>query len=286
MTADLSFVTDTTQAQPCIVTTHAAGDGTCNGGLTHAGRAGQTENLTLDAAGEVLHGEKFQNAFLDLFQAIMIFVQNGACLADIIVFFPDITPGKIQTNIQIGAGYTAFGRGRLHFCKALDLFQQLFFHFFGHCLGGNLVAVLLSLLGSVLPFSQFLIDGLHLFAEIVIPLALVHLSFDLFLNILLQMQNLQFFGQQAKHQRHAAARLLYFQNPLLVFKGHLHVLGNVIRKATRLSCGHDVHNHIAGHLGCERGIFHEQFLGVAHHGLITLGNTADLHFGKQLDIGS
>ena len=93
MTADLGLVPDAAQAQPGIVTAHTPGNGAGHRGLTNTGRASQAKDLTLDAAGEVLDGKELQNALLDLFQAVVILVQDDPGLFDVVVFLALFSPG-------------------------------------------------------------------------------------------------------------------------------------------------------------------------------------------------
>ena len=87
-----------------------------------------------------------------------------------------------------------------------------------------------------------------------------------------------------QQQPHASAGILRLQQLLLLFKGHLRVLRDIIGKRAGLSCAHDMHDHIAGHLGHQRRVFHKKLLRLPHHGKIALRGAGDLHFGQKLDV--
>ena len=285
VTADLRLVPHAAQAQTGIVPAHAPGDGAGYRGLAHAGRAGQAEDLPLDAAGQVFDGEKLQNALLDLFQAVMVLVQYGACFFDIVVFLFCLSPGQVQANIQIAAGNAAFwGRG-LHFGKSFDLFDKLFLHLGGQVLCGDLIHIFLGFLRGVLPLAQFFVDGFDLLPQIIVTLTLVHLGLDLFLNILFKLQDLDLLGKQAQQQRHPAPGVLQLQKHLLVLEIHLHILCNIIGQGPRVPGGHHLHDDVACRLGHERCIFHEQFLGIAQRGLVPFGDPVDGDFRQKLNVG-
>ena len=70
--ADLGFVPHAAQTDAHILTAKAFGDGTCNAGLANTRRADQTDDLCLHVRCQLAHGKHFQNAILDLFQAVVI----------------------------------------------------------------------------------------------------------------------------------------------------------------------------------------------------------------------
>ena len=72
MTADLGFVPHAAQADAHILAAKAFRDGTRNTGLANTRRAYQTDDLCLHVRCQLAHGQHFQNAILDLFQAVVI----------------------------------------------------------------------------------------------------------------------------------------------------------------------------------------------------------------------
>ena len=70
--ADLGLVPHAAQTDAHILTAKAFGDGACNTGFTHTRRADQTDDLRLHVRCQLAHGKRFQNAVLDLFQAVVV----------------------------------------------------------------------------------------------------------------------------------------------------------------------------------------------------------------------
>ena len=72
MAADLGFVPHAAKADAHVLAAKAFRDGACNTGLANARRADQTDDLCLHVRCKLAHGQCFQNAILDLFQAVVI----------------------------------------------------------------------------------------------------------------------------------------------------------------------------------------------------------------------
>ena len=72
MAADLGFIPHAAQTDAHILAAKAFGDGACNAGLANTRRAYQTDDLCLHIRCQLAHGKRFQNAVLDLFQAVVV----------------------------------------------------------------------------------------------------------------------------------------------------------------------------------------------------------------------
>ena len=284
MTANLRFVPNAAQAQTGIIPPHTPGDGLGHRGFSHTGRARKAENLPFDSAGERLHREKLQNTLFNLFQTVVILVQDGPGLLDVVVFLFHVVPGEIETNIQIIPGNAALRGGGLHLAQTLGFLDELVLYLLGEMLFGNFGQVFLCLAQGVLPFPQLFVDGLDLLPQVIIPLALVHLDLDLVLDVLLQLEDVGLLGKHPQQKLHPPPGILGLQQELLFVKAHLGVLGDVVRKLAQVAPGHDLHHHVAGHLGQERRIGDKGLLGRTDHGHVPLGPPAGLDLRQELDI--
>ena len=72
----------------------------------------------------------FQDAFLDLLQAIMVFVKDPGSLVNIKAVFVIFSPGQIQHRIQIIPDHRAFRHHGGHLEQAVNLFVQALYYFF------------------------------------------------------------------------------------------------------------------------------------------------------------
>ena len=98
---DLRLVVDAAQRNTGQLPVHGLGHRHRNGGLTHARRAYQTQNLAFQLRRELLHRHKFQNALLHLFQPKMVLVQGLAYRGHIGTLLGALAPGQFQADIQI-----------------------------------------------------------------------------------------------------------------------------------------------------------------------------------------
>ena len=199
MAADLGLVMDAAQAHAGKLAAHALGNGMGDGRLAHARRAHQADDLPLDVGVQLAHGQNFQDALLDLVQAVMVMVQHLAGMGLIQVIFGGHMPGQRQAGIQIIADDAGLGRVALHAGQALALFQQLFLALGVQLELQDLLAVGVGLGAGVLTVAQLLADGVHLLAQIVFPLAFVHLDVDLLVDVLFDGKDVTLAVQQ--HQQ-------------------------------------------------------------------------------------
>ena len=90
MAANLGFVTHAAQRHAHELAVGRTRNGLTQRGLAHTRRPHQAQDRRLDLIDALLHREVFENAFLDLFQAVVILVQHRSALARsllILVFF-------------------------------------------------------------------------------------------------------------------------------------------------------------------------------------------------------
>ena len=76
MAADFRFVAHAAERHAHEFAARRPGDRLAERGLADAGRADQAQDRTLHLAGALLHREIFEDAFLDLLQAVMILVED------------------------------------------------------------------------------------------------------------------------------------------------------------------------------------------------------------------
>ncbi len=95
MAADLGLVVQTAEAYALEFPPRGARDRLTQGGLAHAGRADETQNRALAVRFQLAHGEKFENALLDLGQSVMVLVQDAAGLGNVDALIRQIGPGEL-----------------------------------------------------------------------------------------------------------------------------------------------------------------------------------------------
>ena len=74
---DFRLIADASQGNPHIFSAGSLCDGTGNGSFAHTGRSHQTDDLPCLLGGQALHGQNLQETLFDLFQAIVVPIENA-----------------------------------------------------------------------------------------------------------------------------------------------------------------------------------------------------------------
>ena len=229
--ADLRLVPHPTQGHAHELAVGGAGDGLTEGGLADAGRAYQAEDGTLELAHPLLHRQVFEDALLDLLQAIVIFLQHLLGGGEVIADAGALLPGDIAQGVDVVAHHRRLrGHGRHQF-EFSQLPQGLVLDLLGH-------AGILDALGQfiglawwrLLQVPQFLLDGLHLLVEVILALILLHLLLDAAADPLLRLEDVVLTLHQPHQVLQARLNIGDLQDPLLLVEAQGHVGGHGIRQ--------------------------------------------------------
>ena len=134
----------------------------------------------------------------------MLAVQHLAGVGLVEVILGGGMPRQGQAGIQIAADDAALGAAALHPGQAITFFQQLFRGFLIEVQRLDFLAVCIGLGAGVLGVAQFLTDDVHLLAQVVFALALVHAGVDLIVKVALDIHDLAFLPQQGQQLFQAA----------------------------------------------------------------------------------
>ena len=147
--ADIRLVPDAAQTEPRQLPVHGLGHGDGHGGLTHTGRAYQTEDLALGIGVQLVDGDELQNALLHRFQAIVIPIQQLPRLLHIRPLTGVLVPRHLQTDVQIVADDGGLRAAEGLLGKPLHLFCQPLMYLLGQMGALDLLCVLRQLLVAV-----------------------------------------------------------------------------------------------------------------------------------------
>ncbi|KAF5046210.1 hypothetical protein DSECCO2_473240 [anaerobic digester metagenome] len=162
MAADLGLVAHAAQGQAHELAAHGLGDGLGERRLADAGGADQTKDGALDAFHELLYGEVFEDAFLGLFKAVVVLVENALGGRDVEVGFLVDVPGQVQDPFHIVAHDRVFGRGRRNLAQLLDLAKRFLPGLVGHVLFAQARLEFGGLGAGIVLAAHLLVDGLDL----------------------------------------------------------------------------------------------------------------------------
>ena len=196
MAADLRLVVHAPQADPRELAAHGAGDRLAERGLADAGRPDEAQDRRLAFGRQLAHRQILDDALLDLLQAVVIRIEDAACLGDVDVLRLGRRPGQLDQRVEVGADHAVFGRrlGRTHQAaqflarRGLDLGRH-------PGLDDRLLEVgQVLLVGAFV--AQLALDGSHLLAQQHLALARVERGLGLPADLGRQAQDFQAMGQK------------------------------------------------------------------------------------------
>ncbi len=179
MPADFGLVVHTAHAHAIKLTSQGARDGLAQRGLTHAGRPHEAQDGPADFLLQFHHGQMLQNAFLHVGQVVVVFIQDALGLVDVDIVFGGLVPGQAHEPVQISPRHGILGRCRMDRFKTRQFLLGHLEGFFRHIGFFNGFAQFGQFRILVFAFSQLLLDRLHLLAQHIFTLTLVHLAGDL-----------------------------------------------------------------------------------------------------------
>ena len=221
MSLDLRLVAHPADREAEELTAERGRNRLADRGLADARRSDQADDRTapgaVAAAGdEPADGEILENPLLDVVEAVVIAVQSALRTGQIHEFVLGFVPGQGGDRLQIVPRDYEFSRARIH--------QREFLHLVVDplaCLAAHLE--LLEDLHEALMFArlgidrhaELRLDRFQLFLEKVFALTLLDLLVELFLDALLDAQQLLFFLDEYEHPFHALTNVQGLQHGLL-----------------------------------------------------------------------
>ena len=230
--ADLRLVVYAAEGYPRKLTVERACNGDRDGGLADTGRADKAEDLPRKLRCQLTHGQRLQNAFLDLFEAVMVGVQNFARLRNIQPLLRRLVPRKLQHSVQIIAQKRRLLRAGRLLRHAPDLLQELFLRLLLKMQLADLLAVAVCVV-IVRVLAKLLTDHAHLLAQIIVPLILVHVLLNTVGDLVFEPQDIQLLRHQRDSLLQSLDRMQLPEQLLLVLIGKRRVLTDEIR---RIAC--------------------------------------------------
>ncbi len=236
MTANLRLIAHAAQREADELAARGLGDRHAERGLADARRSDEAEDRTLGILDQLAHGEKFEDALLDLFEAVVIFVQNLFGVVDGARFLGLFLPRHGQQPVDVVAADGGLGRHGRHGFQLLQLLDGLVEHFLRHAGGFDLLAQLVEL--ALFAAAQFLLDGLDLFVEVVLFLRALHLPLHARLDVAIEVELFDFDVEHVGDARQPRRGIEDAQQFLLLFDAELQIGGDGVGELGRLIHAH------------------------------------------------
>ncbi len=210
-------------------------------GLSHAWRPNKAQNRTLHRRLQPPHGEKIQNAVFDLFQIVVIRIQNFFRFGDVHFAAGSFRPRQHRQPLDVVPGNRIVRRHGGHARQSAQFFQRFFLDLVRHAGIFDFLPQFFGIARAFILLAQFLLNGLHLLAQVVLPLRLLHSVLHLRLDLVAELLHLQLFRQMLVNLLQAHSNIGRLERVLLIGGGERRQRrGNEIDQAARLL---DVHRH-------------------------------------------
>ena len=196
--------------------------------LADAGRADEREDRAADRVRERAHREVLEDALLDLLEAEVVLVEDLGGLLDVVAVVGRDVPRQADEPVDVGADDADLGRGGRDPAHPVDFLERAGLDLLGHARGLDLLAQLVDLGLLRVLLAQLALDGLHLLAEDVLALGLVHLGLDLGLDPALELVDLDLVREEGRGDAQPLGDVDRLQQLLALLRGHV--------RASRPSC--------------------------------------------------
>ena len=222
MTTDLGLIVQAAQRDAHILALQRSGDGAAQRCLAHSGRAIEAEDGRLEVATHLEHGKVFEDALLDLLQAVVVAVEHTAGVLHIEVVSGILAPRETEHHLQVVELYVVVGR------LGIDAFElhHLLLEGVGHLLAPQLLGRLAAQLVDVLILhaaAQLVLDILQLLLKEVFALLLVEVLTGAHLDAGLEVGKLHLAVEDREQVGGTLLERLFLQELHLL----LHVEGEV-----------------------------------------------------------
>ena len=234
--ADLRFVADAAERDPDEVAVHRPCNRLAERGLAHAGRSDQTEDRrpAFPPAVELEHREEFQNAFLDVLEAIVVGIQHPRRLVAVEPVVGAGEPRHVEQPVDVGVADMVLRRSLGNQFQA----GELLFHHFGDPFRQGEFAEAAFDFNDVRVagvFAQLLLDGAQLFAEEELPLRLTHRLMDFVLDLHAEFEHLQLPVHEDRQRLEAGAYVGVEEQQQLFGVTEIQRIGQQVGKPPRSS---------------------------------------------------
>lgn len=202
-------------------------------GLADAGRPDEAEDRRLHLVDALLHRKIFEDPFLDLLEAVVILVEHLLGVRQIIVDLALLAPRQRDQRVDVVAHDGRLGRHRRHQLELLELGVGLLLRFLRHARGVDALLELLEI-RAFLTLAQFLLDRLDLLVQVVLALALFHLTLHAPADALFDLQDVDLGLELREQVLEALDDREHLEDVLLLVKLERKMRGDRIGQAARL----------------------------------------------------
>ena len=231
MSPDFRLVPDASQAQADILSAQGPGNTFAQTGLAGSGRPRQQQDGSSASLFQLQHRQILENSLFDLFQSVVILLQNLPGLFQIYRNILLLFPGKFQTEIQIIADHTFLRAALPQGLQTVRLLQQFLPDVLRHRFLPEPLPVILFLFSpasSVLSLLlQLLLNRLQLLPQHLVAVEAIGFICHFFIEFHAQLHRLLLLQQIVHKQKTSFLQGVRFQIFILPFSGNMQVAAHV-----------------------------------------------------------
>ena len=248
MAADFGLVTHAAERDAHELASGGARDRFAERSFADARRSDQAQDGPLHLADQGLHREVFEDALLDLFQPVVVFLEDALGFLDVELVLGVLEPGQGEEPVEVVADDGRLGRHRRHHLELLDFALALLARLGRHLLLAQLFFEFLDLVLEFVFLAQFLLNRPHLLVEVVLLLGLLHLLLDPGADALFDLQDFQFGAHVAEDLLQPLGRIGAFEQRLLVLELDAQMFDQLVGQVGRIVDRGDRGDHLGRNL--------------------------------------
>ena len=132
---------------------------------------------------ELPNSQIFDDTLLNLFEVVVVFVEDGLCFANIQMVLSADAPRNVEQRLQVRTRDAVLAGRRLHHAQALELLTAHFLNFLRKVSFFDSEREVVKIAALSIEFTKLLFDRFELLAQVVLALVLVDFFFDLALDL-------------------------------------------------------------------------------------------------------
>ena len=266
---DLRLVVHAAERDAHRLPVGGSGDAHGDAGLAGARRAHKADQAALELRRQFFHRQILDDALLHFVQAEVILVQDLPGFFQIHGLLGLYVPGDIQAHIQVSPDDRGLGGAEGLLGEPGDFLQELCPDLLADRQSVDLLPVVLHIILAVL--AKLRLNDLHLFPQVVFPLAAVHLLLGGLVQLFFNGEDIQLIVQKPAQKQKAAAGIDLLQNLLLILDAEAHILGDVVDHIGYVGVGKDIEKLLVHHIRVHMQILVKKRQAVSDQRLLASG---------------
>ena len=228
MAADLGLVMQSAEAEPHEFAADGARDRLAKRGLAHAGRTDEAQDRALALGLQLAHGQKLEDALLDLGQAVMVLVEDAARFGDVDALLGELRPRQLDQPIEVAADHGVLGARLGRALKPRQLLQRLLLGLLRHLGLFNGLAQFGDLGAGAFALAKLLLNLAKLLAQDVLALPALQRFLGLLADLLGQAQDFDLLREDAQQLVQALLDVEGLEQVLLLGRREVGGIGDEI----------------------------------------------------------